>query len=125
MDLLLSGSSGVPYYQQIVTQVKQLVVAGALEEGEMLPSIRQLARDLRVSVITTKRAYEELEQAGFLTAVAGKGFFVGAPDLTVLQEEHRIRAEELLRRGVGEARLGNLTLEQLQELMQFFYREDQ
>lgn len=124
MDLLLSGSSGVPYYQQIVSQIKHLVAAGSLEEGEMLPSIRQLARDLRVSVITTKRAYEELEQAGFLIAVAGKGFFVGTPDLTVLQEEHRIRAEDLLRRCVAEARLGNLNLEELQELLQFFYGED-
>ncbi len=125
MDILLSVSSGVPYYQQIFAQVKRLVVSGTLEAGEQLPSIRQLAKDLRVSVITTKRAYEELEQAGFITTVAGKGSFVGVPDTTLIQEEHRMRAEDLLRRAVEEARLGGVPPEDLAEVLQLFYRGDQ
>ena len=123
MDILLSSSSGVPIYQQIADQVKELVLAGALKEGDVLPSIRQLARDLRISVITTKRAYEELEQAGFITTMAGKGCFVAKPDIQHLQEEHRLRAEDSLRQAVQTARLGGVTLEELQELLQLFYQE--
>ena len=73
MDVILNNSSGQPFYEQIVQQVKRLVQTGRLQEGDPLPSMRQLAKDLRVSVITPKRAYEELEQAGYLCSVAGRG----------------------------------------------------
>ena len=76
MDIIISNSSGVPIYEQIVRQLKGLILSGQLSEGEALPSMRLLARDLRISVITTKRAYEELERDGFICTVAGKGSFV-------------------------------------------------
>ena len=79
MDVILNNSSGQPFYEQIREQVKRLIQTGQLQEGEALPSMRQLAKELRVSVITTKRAYEELEQAGYLCSVAGKGSFAAHP----------------------------------------------
>lgn len=121
LDILLSGSSGVPYYEQILTQIKQVILVGELVEGDPLPSMRQLAKELRVSVITTKRAYEELEQAGFITTVVGKGSFVGAPDTGVIQEEHRLGAEKHLQLAVNEARLGGISLRELTEILQLFY----
>lgn len=78
MNLIISNASGLPIYEQIVTQIKGRILSGALEEGEMLPSIRALAKDLRISVITTKRAYDELEREGLICTVAGKGCFVAA-----------------------------------------------
>ena len=81
MDIIISNSGGVPIYEQITRQMKGLILRGDLREGEALPSMRLLAKDLRISVITTKRAYEELEREGFLTTVPGKGCFVAARDL--------------------------------------------
>lgn len=78
MNLIISNTSGLPIYEQIVTQIKGRILSGELEEGEMLPSIRALAKDLRISVITTKRAYDELEREGLICTVAGKGCFVAA-----------------------------------------------
>ena len=78
MNLIISNTSGKPIYEQIVSQIKRQIVSGELVSGEMLPSIRSLAKDLRISVITTKRAYEELEREGFIYTVAGKGCFVAA-----------------------------------------------
>jgi len=78
MEIIISNASGLPIYEQIVGQVKQKIISGALREGDMLPSIRALAKDLRISVITTKRAYEELEREGFVVTMPGKGCFVAA-----------------------------------------------
>lgn len=87
MDIIISNSGGVPIYEQITRQMKGLILRGDLREGEALPSMRLLAKDLRISVITTKRAYEELEREGFLTTVPGKGCFVAARDLELVREE--------------------------------------
>ena len=87
MDVILNNSSGQPFYEQIVQQVKRLVQTGRLQEGDPLPSMRQLAKDLRVSVITTKRAYEELEQAGYLCSVAGRGSFAAHPGRDQVRRE--------------------------------------
>ena len=76
MKILISNSTGKPIYEQIVTQIKNLIIAGELKEGDVLPSIRTLAKELRISVITTKRAYEELESEGFIHTMQGKGSFV-------------------------------------------------
>ena len=97
MEIILSNSSGQPFYQQIVDQVKKLIQTGQLQEGEALPSMRQLAKELRVSVITTKRAYEELEQAGYLVTVAGKGSFAARPAQEEIRREQDARVEEHLR----------------------------
>ncbi len=105
MHLMISNSSGQPIYEQICRQIKQLIQSGALTPGEALPSIRLLAKDLRISVITTKRAYEELEREGYLYTVAGKGSFVAARNPELMREE-QLRAieahmEEIARLAAG------------------------
>ncbi len=88
MNIFIDNRSGVPIYEQIYTQLKGQIISGALKEDELLPSIRNLAKDLRISVITTKRAYDELEREGFIYTVAGKGSFVAAKNLELEREEH-------------------------------------
>lgn len=98
MEILLRNSSGQPIYEQIGAQIKNQILSGALEPGEALPSIRALAKDLRISVITTKRAYDELEAEGFLCTVAGKGTFVAEKDLELVREAHLKEIEEYLQK---------------------------
>jgi transcriptional regulator, gntR family len=94
LDILISNSCGRPIYQQIYDQVKNAILSGELREGDMLPSIRALAKDLRISVITTKRAYEELEQGGYIYTAAGKGCFVSQKSSGMVYEEHLKKIEE-------------------------------
>ncbi len=96
MTILINNHSGVPIYDQIFTQVKNQIISGALPEGEALPSIRALAKDLRISVITTKRAYDELESAGFIYTLPGKGSFVSPRDTQLIREENLKEIEEHL-----------------------------
>ena len=102
MNILIRTAGGVPIYEQIFTQLRDEICSGALPPGEALPSIRSLARDLRVSVITTKRAYEELERAGYVVTVAGKGSFVAERDLELEQEAPRDRVAPERRRSAWE-----------------------
>ena len=97
MNILISNASNQPIYEQIYTQIKNAIIAGDLEEGDALPSIRQLAKDLRISVITTKRAYEELERDGFIDTVAAKGCFVAQKNIEMLREEKLREIEEHMR----------------------------
>ena len=94
MLILIDNKSGAPIYDQIFTQIKGHILSGELKQDEALPSIRGLAKDLRISVITTKRAYEELERAGFIYTVPGKGCFVAAKNAELLREEHLKKIEE-------------------------------
>ena len=94
MQIYIDNRSGVPIYDQIYTQIKGQIISGALGENEMLPSIRGLARDLRISVITTKRAYDELEREGFIYTVPAKGCFVAARDTELLREENLRKIEQ-------------------------------
>ncbi len=94
MDILISNSCGRPIYQQIYDQIKAAILSGELREGDMLPSIRALAKDLRISVITTKRAYEELERGGYIYTAAGKGCFVSQKSSGMVYEEHLKKIEE-------------------------------
>lgn len=94
MHIFIDNKSGDPIYEQIYTQIKNQIISGALSEDEPLPSIRSLARDLRISVITTKRAYDELEHGGFIYTVAGKGCFVAARNTALLREEYMREIEE-------------------------------
>lgn len=94
MNIIISNAAGQPIYEQISSQLKQMILSGELHEGDALPSMRVLAKELRISVITTKRAYEELEREGFLVTVAGKGCFVAGMDLELVREEHLRRIEE-------------------------------
>ena len=125
MDIIISNSGGVPIYDQITRQVKGLILRGELREGEVLPSMRLLAKELRISVITTKRAYEELEREGFITTVPGKGCFVAPRNLELVREDVLRRVEEHLTRAVEEARTGDITLAELTEILTLLYGDEQ
>ena len=124
MDIILSNSSGKPIYEQIADQVREQILSGALSAGDALPSMRVLAKELRISVITTKRAYEELERDGFLENVPGKGCFVAHQNRELLREAQLRRAEEFLAQAVEEARKGGVTLEELDEMLSILYKGD-
>lgn len=125
MDIILSNTSGKPIYTQIADQVKEQIMTGALAPGEALPSMRLLARELRISVITTKRAYEDLERDGFLENVPGKGCFVAPQNRELLREAQLRRVEEHLTRAVEEARRGGLALSEVQEMLNILYSGDE
>ena len=124
MDILIRNTGETPIYEQIVKQIKGFILKGELKEGEALPSMRLLARDLRISVITTKRAYEELERDGFVTSVPGKGCFVAVQDPELLREDALRRVEEHLVRAVDEAQAGGVTLEELKTTLDILYGDD-
>ena len=124
MNIIISNSSGLPIYEQICRQIKGAIAAGKLRPGEPLPSIRALARDLRISVITTKRAYEELERDGFLENVPGKGCFVAPQNPELLREAQLRRVEEKLSQAVEEARKGGFPPDTLHELLDILYQGD-
>ena len=125
MDVILNNSSGQPFYEQIQEQVKRLIQTGQLQEGEALPSMRQLAKELRVSVITTKRAYEELEQAGYLCSVAGKGSFAAHPGREEVRREQEGKLEQPLRAAATLAKEAALPREELLERLEKLYEEAQ
>ena len=124
MDILISNASSEPIYQQIADQIQRLILSGTLAPGEALPSMRLLAKELRISVITTKRAYEELEAAGFIQTVAGKGCFVSAQSPAMLHEVRLHMAEEHLRKAIQVARIGGIPLAEMVELMTVLYEEE-
>lgn len=124
MELIIRNTTNQPIYDQIYSQIKAQIIAGKLSPGEALPSIRALAKDLRISVITTKRAYEELERDGFLENVPGKGCFVAPQNRELLREAQLRRAEEFLAQAVEEARKGGITLEELDEMLAILYKGD-
>ncbi len=125
MDIILSNSSGKPIYEQIADQVREQILSGALSAGGALPSMRVLAKELRISVITTKRAYEELERDGFLDNVPGKGCFVAPQNRELLREAQLRRVEDVLAQAVDEARKGGFSLSELQELLTLLYQGDE
>lgn len=124
MHIIISNSSPEPIYEQIARQIKAEIIAGTLEEGAALPSIRALAHDLQVSVITTKRAYDELEKEGFLDSVGGKGTFVAAQNPAFLREKRMRLVEEKLAAAVAEARLLGVGLDELTEMLHLLYEEE-
>ena len=125
MDIILSNSSGKPIYEQIADQVREQILSGALSAGDALPSMRVRAKELRISVITTKRAYEELERDGFLDNVPGKGCFVAPQNRELLREAQLRRVEDVLAQAVDEARKGGFSLSELQELLTLLYQGDE
>jgi len=125
LDIILSNTSGRPIYEQIADQVKEQIMSGALAAGEALPSMRLLAKELRISVITTKRAYEELERDGFLENVPGKGCFVAPQNRELLREAQLRKVEDKLAQAVEEAQKGGFPLDQLHELLDILYKGDE
>ena len=117
MTIFIDNKSGAPIYEQIYTQLKVQIISGALAEDEALPSIRNLAKDLRISVITTKRAYDELEREGFIYTVAGKGCFVAAKNVELLREENLKRIEAHLAQVIKLAASCNLTKQDILDML--------
>ena len=111
-------SSGIPIYQQIADSFRSDILEGRLTQGEYLPSIRGLAKDLKISVITTLKAYEQLEQEGLVTAVQGKGYYVNAQDTQMLIEQHRRKVEDALLSAIKSAKLAGMTGEELTQTLQ-------
>lgn len=107
-------NSGVPIYQQIAEQMKADILAGKMKQGEYLPSIRSLAKELKISVITTMKAYELLEEEGLVTAAQGKGFYVNAQDSEMLREQHMRKVEEALLDAIAAAKIAGMTDKELQ-----------
>ena len=110
-------NSGVPLYQQIAEQFKTDILAGKYQQGEYLPSIRGLAKELKISVITTMKAYEQLEAEGLVTAVQGKGFYINAQDSEMLKEQHLRKVEEHLSNAIEAAKIAGLSEKELQETL--------
>ena len=124
MKILISNSSPDPIYEQIARQIKGQIIAGDLPEGAPLPSIRKLAQELQISVITTKRAYEELEKEGFIDSVGGKGTFVAAQTAEFLREKRMKVVEEKLAQAVDEARTLGVGCDQLSEMLRLLCGEE-
>ena len=116
MDVILNNSSGQPFYEQIVQQVKRLVQTGRLQEGDPLPSMRQLAKDLRVSVITTTRAYSDLEAEGFIATMQGRGSVVLSKDNNLLKEQYLLRIEEGLSTAIETAKTMGMSIDELTDI---------
>jgi GntR family transcriptional regulator len=123
MRIIISNSSPDPIYEQINRQIKTQIISGDLAEGEPLPSIRKLAQELQISVITTKRAYDELEHEGFINTVSGKGTFVAVQNQELLKEKKMKIVEEKLAGAVSEAKMLGIGLGQLKDMLLLLYKE--
>lgn len=123
MDIIISNSSGVPIYEQIEEQIKSQIMSGDLLEGDALPSMRVLAKELKISIITTKRAYEDLERDGFIESVTGKGSFVKGINSDIVKENMMFAIEELLDKAVDKALLGKISCEEMTEMIELLYKD--
>ena len=124
MQLYIDNRSGAPIYDQIYSQIKDAILSGQVAEGEALPSIRALAKDLRISVITTKRAYDELEAEGFIRTMPGKGSFVAPQNPELYREEARKQVEEHLNQALEAARGAGLPPEEVRRMLELLMEEE-
>ena len=124
MNIIIRNTGEAPIYEQIVTQVKNAILSGELAQGEALPSIRLLAKELRISVITTKRAYEELEREGFIVTMSGKGSFVAPQNMELVREEQRRAVEQHLSDAVAAAKTAGFGRQELADLLALLYEDD-
>ena len=125
MDIIISNASGKPIYEQITEQIKEQIMNGELNEGNPLPSMRALAQQLRISIITTKRAYEELERDGFIESFTGKGSFVAARNKELFREENLRQIEQSLTLAVDKAKLCGVSIEELSEIIKMLFEGDE
>ena len=123
MDIIINNASGVPIYEQIEEQIKGMIMSGELGAGDALPSMRVLAKELKISVITTKRAYEDLERDGFIESVVGKGSFVKAVNNEIMKESILFAMEEYFEKAVEKAVLGKISLDEMKELLTIIYED--
>ena len=125
MDIIISNTSGVPIYEQIEEQIKSQIMTSSLVAGEALPSMRVLAKELKISIITTKRAYEDLERDGYIESVTGKGSFVKAVNSDIVKENMMFEIQELLDKACDKAVIGKVTRDELKEMIDLLYDEKQ
>ena len=123
MQIIVSNQSGKPIYQQIMSQIKNGILRGELRANEPLPSIRGLAKELKISVITTKKAYEELEAEGFIISTPGKGSYVAPQNRALMQEVRLKKVEEALEQAVDTARAMQVSREEVEEMLRLLYEE--
>lgn len=121
MNIIISNSSGQPIYEQIASQIKSMIITGELREGEALPSMRLLAKELRISVITTKRAYDELEREGFIVSFTGKGCFVAGKNIELIKEQHLKEIENHMQEILKLSKECGLKLDEMIEMMTLLY----
>lgn len=121
MELLIDNKNGMPIYEQIYTQIKNQIISDKLKEDDPLPSIRSLAKDLRISVITTKRAYDELEKEGYIYTVAGKGCFVASKNIELFREEYFRKIEEYIREIAQLAKVCKLSKDEIIEMINLIF----
>ncbi len=124
MDIIIVNSADTPIYEQITRQIKDAILKGKLKEGELLPSVRALARDLNISVITTRRAYDELENQGFTVNMTGKGTFVATQNLDLFKESRYKMIEEKLLQAVEYSKSIGITKEEVIEIINLLFEED-
>lgn len=124
MNIIISNASDKPIYEQIAMQIKNAIISEELAAGEPLPSLRFLAKELRVSIISTKRAYEELEREGYIESVQGKGSFVTEKNRELMREEQFKRVEEYLQNAVETARLSRISFDEMVDVLKALYEEN-
>ena len=124
MDIIISNSSNVPLYEQVKEQIKNKIVSNELKAGELLPSIRSLAKDLRISVITTKNAYDELEREGYVETIQGKGTYVSNKNTELIKEEQLQKIENLIEMAVSIAKISNISKKEIEEMLNILYEEE-
>ena len=125
MDIFISNQTDSPIYEQIKEQIKKQIMMGVLKEGEMLPSMRFLAKELRISIITTKRAYEDLEREGYIESFTGKGSFVKGINHEMLRENVIFQIEELLEEAINKSKMTGLSFEELSDILKLLYEESE
>ena len=123
MDIIISNSSNVPIYEQLKDQIKNMIISNELKVGDKLPSIRSLARDLKISVITTKSAYDELEVEGYVETVPAKGTYVANKNTELIKEEQLQRIEKLIDSAISIAKLSNISKNEIEKIINILYEE--
>lgn len=124
MEIIISNSSNVPIYEQIKEQIKNKILIGELKKNELLPSIRSLARDLKISVITTKNAYIELEKEGYVKTIPSKGIYVSDKNSEIIREQELKKIEDLLDNAITIAKLNNIDRKNIESIIDILYEEE-
>ena len=124
MNIIISNNSSIPIYEQIETAIKQAIFSNELKEEDMLPSVRNLANDLKISFLTVKRAYDELEQAGFIKTVQGKGSFIAPKNLELIKEEKLKEIQDYIEKIYDISKISNISEEEIKELFKMIFEGD-
>ena len=124
MNIILSNSNGIPIFEQIENAIKEAIFSNELKEEDMLPSVRSLANDLKISFLTLKRAYDELEQAGFIKTIQGKGSFVAPKNVELIKEEKLRKIQDYIEKIYNISKMANISEEEVKELFRMIFEED-